>query len=452
MHIPMNRRQFLKGACMSGITLTLDSALPIRVYDDPCTQSVSLGVLDNPQLVDLARNGMGPLWVAGQTLNSFAHHLRFINLPPHLTTYLQNAGGDWKSLLQAKGLWETIPPQIRAGGPKETLRFLNGKDWSHHVPRSQGGPTTADNGIFELKLLNRSRGPRTMTGREIAAARAAIGSDVFVSVVRQTLGAMVKGAIISVIINGIFACLECGLQYAEKKITWEAMVTKIIKRILIAGGLSFVITGILVGLGLLFPGLIPLLAVLIFVAQIVGLVFLAKHAVSLAKRYWALLERHGLDSEACRILGQAAKILIDTIDELDRSIAARIFEWIRSLPLWFTRDRAGSDLLSHQFVSGRDGVWVGLASQTHLASTYASELVSPLRVRGYAFDRQNILHSLDLPAVNLPEIIASIEELKKLIVRTVRCEYTEALRTLQELRKQLIICWILAELNPSDLP
>ena len=273
MPTPISRRQFLKSAGMTGVALSLASPLPKRIVADPCTQYIGVGYLDNPQLVELARNGMAPLWVAGQALNSFANHLRFIKLPSHLTSYLRIAGGDWKSLMQAKGLWETIPPQIRARGPDETLRFLADKDWSHHVPRSQGGPTTADNGIFELKLLNRSRGAKTMTGREIAAARAVIRSEVVASVARQTLGAMVKGAIIGVIVSGLFACLECGLQYAEREISWDEMVTKITQRILFAGGLSFVITGLLVGLGLLFPGLIPLLIVPIFIVQIVGLVF-----------------------------------------------------------------------------------------------------------------------------------------------------------------------------------
>ena len=196
MPMPVSRRQFLKSACMTGISLSLASGLRPATVVQLCPQIFDWGVLENTKLWELVRSGTAPLWVAGHTLNSFAHHLRFINLPSDLTIYLQKAGGEWKSLLQAKGLWETIPPQIRAGGRSEILRFLAGKDWSHRIPRSQGGPTTPDNGIFELKLLNRMRGAKTMKPGEIAAAKAVIRSDVVVSVVRQTLGAMVKGAII----------------------------------------------------------------------------------------------------------------------------------------------------------------------------------------------------------------------------------------------------------------
>ena len=452
MLAPTSRRQFLKHACLTGMALSLESALPARFIDDPCTEFNLLRVPVNSRLEEMVRNGMAPLWVAGQTLTSFAHHLRFIRLPPHLISYLRIAGGDWKSLLQAKGLWETIPPQIRAGGPEETLRFLSGKDWSHRVPRSQGGPTTADNGIFELKLLNRSRGARMMTDKEIVAARRVIKSEVIGSVARQTLGAMVKGAIIGVIVGALFACLECGLQYAERKITWEEMVTKIIRRSLFAGALSFVITGLLVGLGLLFPGLIPLLIIPMYIVQIVGLVFLAKHAVSLGKRYWALLEKHGLVLEACQVLKETENIVRETIDELEQSVAEKILEWFRRIATWFTRDRVDPDHQVAQLVLEKDRVWEGLASQTDLVSNYAFEIVSPLRDRGYAFDRDDILRSLDLPEIDLPGMIASMVELKKLIVRIVNCEFKRALKTVDELKIYLKICLELDDIEPSEFP
>ena len=449
MPMPVSRRQFLKSACMTGISLSLASGLRPATVVQLCPQIVDWPVLENSKLWELVRSGTAPLWVAGHTLNSFAHHLRFINLRPELITYLQKAGGEWKSLLQAKGIWETIPPQIRAGGKSEILRFLAGKDWSHRIPRSQGGPTTLDNGIFELRLLNRMRGAKTMTPGEIAAAKAVIRSDVVVSVVRQTLGAMVKGAIIGVIVSGLITCLECGLQYAEGSVTWEEMVTKVIKRILFAGGLSFIITGLLVGLGLLFPGLIPLLVVPMFVVQIVGLVFLAQYAVNLGKRYWELLEEHGLILEACQMLREAEGKLRETVDELEQSLADRIREWLRVIAIRILWKRAVPATDGFREISGADRVWVGLASQTQLVSRYASDTVSPLSIRGYTFDPQNILRSLDLPELNLPEIIASMEDLKELIARTVHCEFAEAICTVVKLRAYLRACWEGTDRNPS---
>lgn len=425
---------------MAGISLSLAPALRPATVVPQCPQIFDWGVLENTQLWKLIQNGTAPLWVAGHTLNSFAHHLRFINLEPEIIIYLQKAGGEWKSLLQAKGLWETIPPQIRAGGPSDILRFLSDKDWSHRIPRSQGGPTTANNGIFEPRLLNRMRGARTMTPKEIAAAKAVIRSDVVASVVRQTLGAMVKGAIIGAIVGGLIACLECGLLYAEGKITWKEMVTKIIKRILFAGGLSVIITGLLVGLGLIFPGLIPLLIVPMFVVQIVGLVFLAQHAISLGKRYWELLEKHGLIDEACQVLRGTEGELGRTVNELEQSVAEKIREWFSSIAGRILGRRADPAAVGFVEMPGTDRVWVWLATQTPLVAGYASDTVSSLKEWGYVSARHGILRSPDLPELNLPEIRVSIEELKQRIARTVKCEFTKAICTAIQLRELLRAC------------
>ncbi|MDE0428498.1 MAG: hypothetical protein OXH98_01900 [Caldilineaceae bacterium] len=291
-----------------------------------------------------------------------------------------------------------------------------------------------------------------MTPGEIAAARSVIRSDVVVSVVRQTLGAMVKGAIVGILVGALFACLECGLLYAEGKITWEEMVKKIIRRALFAGGLSFVITGLLVGLGLLFPGLIPIMVSSMFVVRIVGLVFLAGHAVSLGKRYWALLEEHGLVLEACQVLREAEKTMRETVKDLEQSVAAKIRVWIRSIAMWFTRDRFDQDQQVAQLVLGRDRVLEELASQTDFVSNYATDIVSPLSDRGYVSDRNDILRSLDLPELDIPRIIASMVELKKLIVRIVNCEFNRALMTVIELKIYFKMCLELDDLEPNDFP
>ena len=291
-----------------------------------------------------------------------------------------------------------------------------------------------------------------MTDKEIVAARRVIQSEVVGSVARQTLGAMAKGAIIGVIVGALFACLECGLQYAEGEISWEEMVTKIIRRSLFAGGLSFVITGLLVGLGIILPGLIPLLIVPMYIVQIVGLVFLAKHAVSLGKRYWVLLEKHGLVLEACQMLREAENIVRVTVDELEKSVAEKILEWFRRIATWFTRDRVDPDHQVAQLVLERDRVWERLASNTDLVSNYALEIVSPLRARGYALDQNDVLRSLNLPEIDLPEIIASMVELRMLIVKTVTCEFKEALETANELKIYLKMCLEWDDIEPSDFP
>ena len=49
-------------------------------------------------------------------------------------------------------------------------RFINGREWSHIVPRSAGGDDSAANGRWEPRRLNRARGNRVMTPAEVRHA------------------------------------------------------------------------------------------------------------------------------------------------------------------------------------------------------------------------------------------------------------------------------------------
>ena len=95
---------------------------------------------------------------------------------------------------------------------------------------------------------------------------------------------------IGVVAGGLLAIIECGLEYAEGKITWGEMVAKTVKSSIVAGLVGFIITGIIVGLSLVFPFLIPIFSPLLIVLQAVGLVFLGHHVIDLAKGWWKALD------------------------------------------------------------------------------------------------------------------------------------------------------------------
>lgn len=99
----ISRRQFLKNGCLAGVSLSLTSALRPATVVQLCPHEISWGPLENQQLWELVRSGTAPLWVAGHNLNSFARHLRTINLRPELITYLQKAGGEWKVSYRQRG-------------------------------------------------------------------------------------------------------------------------------------------------------------------------------------------------------------------------------------------------------------------------------------------------------------------------------------------------------------
>ena len=113
----------------------------------------------------------------------------------------------------------------------------------------------------------------------------------------QTIKGMVRGGMVGVVVGGLLACLECGLQYAEGKIEWGEMVSKIITLSIVAGALGFTITGLIIGISLAFPFLIPIFAPLLIVLQAVGLVFLGHQVITLARGWWKVLDgEEGLET------------------------------------------------------------------------------------------------------------------------------------------------------------
>ena len=94
---------------------------------------------------------------------------------------------------------------------------------------------------------------------------------------------------VGVVVCGLLSRLECGLKYAEGKITWGTMVSKIVNLSIVAGTMAFTITGLIVGVSLAFPFLIPIFAPLLIVLQTVGLVFLGQQVIMLAKGWWEVL-------------------------------------------------------------------------------------------------------------------------------------------------------------------
>ena len=214
--------------------------------------------LFRPSYIELLTSSAGALWVAGQFLYAFRRNLDFSNLPAILKVKYQWAGNEQKTLSQAQAVWKSIPAQVRAGGPESLWKFHQGKEWSHIIPRSWGGSSTADNAIWWASEKNRSLGPIPMSLAGIADAKAVMRSDAVRAAVAQTASGMVKGALVAGVVGSTLACLECGLDYAEGKISGREMAQIVVRSGVTEGGGAFVTTGIIVGISLLFPFLIPI--------------------------------------------------------------------------------------------------------------------------------------------------------------------------------------------------
>ena len=269
---------------------------------------------------ELLTSRVGPLWVAGHFLTTFTRNLNFNNLPAILIGKYQMAGNEVKTLSQAQAVWESIPIQVRAGGPEALWKLHQGKQWSHIIPKSWGGPSTADNAIWWGSEKNRALGANRMSQADIADAKAVLRSDAILATVAQTATSMVRGAMVAVVVDGALTCLECGLDYAEGKITWREMTQMVVLSGVIAGGGAFITTGLIVGISLLFPFLIPILTPVLLVLQATSLAFLGAKGVRLAKGWWAVFQRQQLLDHSA--FGEAVKAFPKTVKVLP-SIASR---------------------------------------------------------------------------------------------------------------------------------
>ena len=257
----LSRRSLLQLSCASltacGISLSLSRPAHAEIADP---ESESKDAISLEDLLQYARTGAIPFWVASEFAGTWLNYLKFNTLPPDLNRYYRNAGSTYRSLVGAESIWETIPRSVRVGGPDALREFHASRDWSHFVPRSLGGSDSANAGIFEKKLLNQVRGAAPMTAAEIAQARYALNATAVRNAVTLAAKATVTGALVAVAIEGTFAVMEYGLLYQEGKIGQPEFLLQVGQHLLQSGGVSVAIAGLVVGLTLVFPPLLPILS------------------------------------------------------------------------------------------------------------------------------------------------------------------------------------------------
>ena len=384
-----SRRQFLRSTTRLGLTLTLATTLSpaaavVQADEGPYISILGgLDILKMPDIQEYLGAGTGALWVAGSYLNTFAHNLNFNNLPAILKVKYQFAGVEYKALPAAEAIWKTIPAPIRTGGPDALWKFHIGKDWSHIIPKSWGGPTTAENGIWWSSAKNKSLGPNPMSPADIADAKAVLRTEAIRATVVQTLSGMVKGAMLAVVVGGVLACLECGLEYAEGKIKWGEMVKKIVERIIIAGAGALIVTGLIVGISLLFPFLIPIFLPVIVVLQIASLVFLGQQLIPLAKGWWEVLNGQELLDATSSILEDVWSDLSSAYKDAEENVLNVVWDWVVAMA-----DRVGLDTAWESAIEiirtlGIDRAWVWFAAQTQTVAGKAAGIASTLNSWDY---------------------------------------------------------------------
>ena len=213
--------------------------------------------------------GTAGVAVGQNVLSDFAANMNWTNVDP--TKYL-HAGthGITRGMDEAHRVWLTIPAPMRAKGPDAVAKHLAGFDWSHIVPFSAGGTSDASNGIFETARLNRARGARVMTAKEIRAAQQVLNGKAFSAALSATASRMFAGAVAGAAYGCVLATMEHGLEWQRGRIDRDEMLRRIARETGKSAGAGAAASGLMVAVALAFPSLIPLAAHLAFPLAVMG--------------------------------------------------------------------------------------------------------------------------------------------------------------------------------------
>ena len=209
------------------------------------------------------------LAVGHDALSNFVANLNWANADP--TKYLYaGTHGISRGMEEAHRVWQTIPESLRATGPDAVAKHLAGLDWSHIVPFSAGGSNDASNGIFESAGLNRARGARAMTPKEIRAAHQVLQGKAFSAALSATASRMFAGAVVAAAVGCVLAILEHGLEWQQGQIDRDEMFRRIARETGKSAGTGAAVSGLMVAVALAFPPLIPLAAHLMLPLGVMG--------------------------------------------------------------------------------------------------------------------------------------------------------------------------------------
>ena len=293
-------------------------------------------LLYTQELQDVIRGGWGPLTVAGlalhqfnwmyqSTLRLFDSRVRWRDLSPDarkLLTYYRTAGGQgiWRSLPEARALFQKVPASIKVSGIAGLKEFHAGKVWSHIIPRALGGADTAKNGIWWSASKNLELGMRPMTWQHLFHARYLLISDWLWYSMYLAIAPLVTASMVGMVITGVWAILEFGLSYYKGEITRLDLIQGVFLAVLAAGSGSFMMIGLIMGVALAFPVLLPLLEAVTISLAVVSFVFLINQLVELGQDWWAALDEQGhLDQFLAQL-----RILEEFLSNLSRGRTSQV--------------------------------------------------------------------------------------------------------------------------------
>ena len=380
--VEINRRRFLQlsGASLAACGLHVALERPARAQTaDPARNLFIVDGLteaaNDPDVQQYIRTGALPFWVAGLFVNVWRSNLDYISVPRNLADYYRRAGVAYRDRAGAQAIWETIPRQVRMGGPQALRNFHSTRDWSHFIPRSMGGGDSAAEGIFEDRIQNVIRGPKPMNDGEIAAARMALRTQAVKDAIGQTARVTLAGALVGSVTAGVFAVMEYGLSYQEGKIDRAELFDLVWKESSAGVAVGIGITGIIAGLVMIFPALTAVISPFVLPLAFVSFAFVGYQFYAAAKSW----KDAGFDP----LLGAW-----DTSKEITREA------WARSATLFEKFQNTGKEAWTETKETaqeawdiiriGSDGITVGAGSAIQWVINWFRVASSPIQICDYS--------------------------------------------------------------------
>ena len=131
---------------------------------------------------------------------------------------------------------------------------------------------------------------------------------------------LVTASMVGMVITGVWAILEFGLSYYKGEITRLDLIQGVFLAVLAAGSGSFMMIGLIMGVALAFPVLLPLLEAVTISLAVVSFVFLINQLVELGQDWWAALDEQGhLDQFLAQL-----RILEEFLSNLSRGRTSQV--------------------------------------------------------------------------------------------------------------------------------
>ncbi len=132
-----------------------------------------------------------------------------------------------------------------------------------------------------------------MTLLNLLDAKAALTMAGLTATVPLVVKPLLIGSMAGVVVVLVFALAELGLRFYLGEISGWELATGVMLSALMAGAASFIVSGLIMGISLAFPVLLPFFQIVMVPLAVAGLALMPIRANALANDWWSALDQKG---------------------------------------------------------------------------------------------------------------------------------------------------------------